>query len=79
MSKILPLSLVCLCLVLIAPGCAYRHYLGMRGPSILPYPDSHQGIREDAQCLQCHHPDRNPTGPPTSHPQFKGCLKCHKG
>ena len=27
--------------------------------------------------LICHHPDRDPNGPPTSHPQFKGCLKCH--
>jgi hypothetical protein len=58
-------------------GCAYRHYLGMHGPSIRSFPDVHAGVTEDAQCLECHHPDRNPVGPPTSHPQFVGCLKCH--
>jgi hypothetical protein len=79
MSKMFRLSLLCLCLALMVPGCAYRHYIGMHGPSIQMYPESHRGMREDAQCLRCHHPDRNPEGPPTSHPQFKGCLKCHDG
>ena len=58
-------------------GCAYRHYLGMHGPSIRSAPDVHKGVTEDVECLECHHPARNPTGPPTTHPQFTGCLKCH--
>ena len=58
-------------------GCAYRHYMGMHGPSIRSTLDIHEGITEDHECLECHHPDRDPVGPPTSHPQFTGCLKCH--
>lgn len=58
-------------------GCAYRYYLGMHGPSIKQYPQIHEGVTQDAECLECHHPERNPTGPPTSHPDFSGCLKCH--
>lgn len=58
-------------------GCAYRHYMGFHGPSIRLHPDIHEGVTEDQQCLECHHPDRNPVGPPTSHPQFTGCIKCH--
>ena len=58
-------------------GCAYRHYLGLHGPSIQRSPDVHEGVTEDQECLECHHPDRDPTGPPTSHPKFTGCLKCH--
>jgi len=58
-------------------GCAYRHYMGFHGPSIRLHPDIHEGVTEDRQCLECHHPDRNPVGPPTSHPQFTGCIKCH--
>ncbi len=58
-------------------GCAYRHYLGLHGPSVRNTPNVHEGVTEDAECLGCHHPDRNPMGPPTSHPQFSGCLKCH--
>jgi len=58
-------------------GCAYRYYLGMHGPSIKSFPDTHQGITEDRDCLDCHDPGQNPTGPPTTHPQFTGCLKCH--
>lgn len=54
-------------------GC---YYLGMHGPSIRQFPDIHAGISEDAECLECHHPD-HPVGPPTSHPEFVGCLKCH--
>ncbi|MBR9982360.1 MAG: hypothetical protein KFF50_15115 [Desulfatitalea sp.] len=63
--------------MVILGGCAYRHYLGMHGPSVRRYPGIHEGVTEDAQCLLCHHPDRDPAGPPTSHPQFAGCLKCH--
>lgn len=58
-------------------GCAYRHYLGLHGPSIRRYPDIHAGVRRDEECLGCHHPDRDPVGPPTTHPGFRGCLKCH--
>ena len=32
---------------------------------------------EDYECLECHHPDKDPEGPPTTHPNFTGCLKCH--
>ncbi len=58
-------------------GCAYRHYLGFHGPSIKYYPDMHEDVVEDHECLECHHPDKDPSGPPTSHPNFTGCLKCH--
>ena len=58
-------------------GCAYRYYMGMHGPSIRLYPEVHQGFREDSECLSCHHPDRDPKGPPTTHPNFVGCFKCH--
>ena len=58
-------------------GCAYRYYLGMHGPSIRNFPEVHEGVTEDSECLECHHPDRDPSGPPTSHPEFSGCLKCH--
>jgi hypothetical protein len=66
----------CMVLVLFS-GCAYRYYLGMHGQSVKAFPDVHQGVTEDRDCLSCHHPGRNPTGPPTSHPHFTGCLKCH--
>ena len=58
-------------------GCAYRHYMGVHGPSIKGHPDIHAGIATDQECLECHHPAKKPQGPPTSHPQFTGCLKCH--
>jgi hypothetical protein len=72
-------TLFAVCLsILIMGGCAYRHYLGLHGPSIKLYPDIHEGITEDHECLECHHPDQDPyDGPPTSHPNFTGCLKCH--
>jgi hypothetical protein len=63
--------------ILFGSGCAYRYYLGMHGPSILKHPEVHQGVKEDRECLACHHPDRNPQGPPTTHPGFVGCYKCH--
>lgn len=70
--------IIILGLVLTIPaGCAYRHYLGLHGPSVQRFPEVHDGVRTDAECLDCHHPDRDPVGPPTSHPQFTGCLKCH--
>ena len=63
--------------ILIFGGCAYRHYLGLHGPSIKLYPDTHEEVTEDHECLECHHPARDPSGPPTSHLNFTGCLKCH--
>lgn len=60
-------------------GCAYRYYLGMHGPSTRNFPEVHTAdITEDAQCMQCHAPtDNSGDAPVTSHPGFKGCLKCH--
>jgi hypothetical protein len=60
-------------------GCAYRHYLGMHGPSIRHAPDIHDvSVTDDADCLGCHSPDNRQDGTPaTSHPGFKGCIKCH--
>lgn len=58
-------------------GCAYKHYLGMHGPSIKQFSDIHEGVTVDDQCLVCHHPENDPQGPATSHPEFKGCFKCH--
>jgi len=63
--------------LLLLGGCVYRYYLGMHGPSIRRYPEVHAGVVEDAECLACHDPEGDPVGPPTSHPQFVGCLKCH--
>jgi hypothetical protein len=54
-------------------GCTSRHYLGFHGPSIKLHPDVH----EDDECLECHGPDSDSDGRPTSHPDFTGCLKCH--
>ncbi len=61
----------------VVSGCAYRYYLGMHGPSIRNSPEVHEGVIEDSECLECHHPERDPEGPPTTHPKFVGCLKCH--
>ncbi|OQX14459.1 MAG: hypothetical protein BWK76_14670 [Desulfobulbaceae bacterium A2] len=58
-------------------GCAYRYYLGMHGPSIRAFADVHQGAAQDKQCLECHDPKGDLSGPPSPHPQFTGCLKCH--
>lgn len=69
--------LICCTVLIVLGSCAYQHYLGMHGPSVRNYPDVHEGVTEDAQCLGCHHPEKDPVGPPTSHPQFTGCLKCH--
>jgi hypothetical protein len=63
--------------MMILGGCAYRHYLGLHGPSVRNHPEIHEGVTEDVECLGCHHPERDPVGPPTSHAQFAGCLKCH--
>lgn len=59
-------------------GCAYRYYLGMHGPSIRNTPDIHDAsVRDDAQCLACHGRAGSGDAPQTTHPHFKGCLKCH--
>ena len=58
-------------------GCAYRHYLGFHGPTIKNFPEIHENIQSDVNCLECHPPGNDPDGPATSHPEFKGCLKCH--
>lgn len=58
-------------------GCGHGAYLGMHGRSIRAYPDPHQSVVEDAECLECHHPDTSPEGPPTPHPGFSGCIACH--
>ena len=58
-------------------GCAYKHYMGFHGPSVRRHPEIHAGITADRECLGCHHPDESSEGPPTSHPQFTGCFKCH--
>ena len=77
MKKTSLLAIILVSLVLLASGCAYRYYLGMHGPSIQRYPEIHADVATDEECLECHHPARNPTGPPTGHPHFTGCLKCH--
>jgi len=58
-------------------GCAYRYYLGFHGPSIKLHPDQHESVLQDKECLECHDPNNDIEGPPTSHPHFTGCLKCH--
>ena len=62
--------------VLLFAGCAHTAYLGFHGKSIKSFPEIHAFAVADAQCLACHHPD-HPQGPPTPHPGFTGCLKCH--
>ena len=64
-------------LLFIIFGCTYRYYLGFHGPSIQLHPEQHEGVTQDKECLECHDAKNDPEGPPTSHPQFTGCLKCH--
>lgn len=71
------IALIGLALMVFASGCAYRYYLGMHGPSIQQYAEIHADAKTDQECLECHHPERDPSGPPTTHPDFTGCLKCH--
>jgi hypothetical protein len=66
--------------LVVVSSCAHRHYLGFHGPSIKLYPDVHEGVADDEECLECHHPDKQDeeaSGPPPTHPNFTGCLKCH--
>ena len=79
MMKKKTLTLVALAFAVSSTGCAYRYYLGLHGPSIGNMPEIHSEVmKDDAQCLKCHGQE-NSSGeaPPTSHPGFKGCLKCH--
>jgi hypothetical protein len=71
------LQLILLIFILLASGCAYKHYMGLHGPSIKAFPDIHENVTQDIECLACHHPDKKTQGTATSHPGFKGCFKCH--
>lgn len=71
------ITCVSLAVIISSPGCAYRYYLGMHGPSIKNFPEPHLNVNEDADCLQCHNPAEPTDAPSTSHPHFKGCLGCH--
>lgn len=70
-------SLALLAVILLVSSCAYRHYLGIHGPSVKKFPDIHADYTADASCLMCHRPGSSVNSPKTGHPQFKGCLKCH--
>jgi hypothetical protein len=62
--------------ILIVLGCGHTAYLGMHGRSIRLYPDVHESMEKDSQCLECH--DSGSTDAPVSpHPDFTGCIKCH--
>ena len=73
------LTFAMLAILMVSSGCAYRYFLGMHGPSTRNYPEIHlESITEDNQCLECHAlKDTVADAPVTSHPDFKGCLKCH--
>ncbi len=59
-------------------GCAYRYYIGLHGPSVQRFPEVHGNVKQDHECLECHHPENKfDDAPPTTHPDFTGCLKCH--
>ena len=71
-------TILLLIVVLSVSGCyGYRAYIGLHGKSIRLYPDIHDAVTEDRECLECHHPDNSEEGPPTPHPNFKGCINCH--
>ncbi len=76
MKKCTLIAILCGFLLFMS-SCTYRHYLGLHGSSIKRYPEVHEGATDDEECLECHHPDKEPSGPPTTHPNFTGCLKCH--
>ena len=75
--KVGSLTLILLLAVAFSSGCAYRYFLGMHGPTVKAQPEIHNGITKDAECLDCHKADSGSGAPATSHPGFKGCLKCH--
>jgi hypothetical protein len=76
MNNIIKILVFC-AMAVPSTGCAYRHYLGFHGPSVKAFQEIHQGITEDQNCLTCHAPNQAFNAPPTSHPRFTGCLKCH--
>jgi hypothetical protein len=80
MKSALRMLLLLLVIATIA-GCGYTAYLGMHGKSIRYYPDVHEAVTQDQECLECHYPnnDRPDSDQPvaTPHPKFTGCLKCH--
>jgi hypothetical protein len=75
--NIFKISFFIFLVILSLSGCAYRHYLGMHGPSVKRHPDIHAKVTRDKECLMCHNPEMNPNGPLNNHPQFIGCLRCH--
>jgi hypothetical protein len=76
MKSLLKISFLFVLLFVIF-GCTYRYYLGFHGPSIHLHPEQHESVTQDKECLECHDPKNDPEGPPTSHPHFTECLKCH--
>jgi len=71
-------TIILLMVILSVFGCyGYRAYLGLHGKSIRLFPDEHEAVTEDRECLECHHPNNSEEGSPTPHPNFKGCIKCH--
>jgi len=76
MKSFIRTSLMCVLLFTMF-GCAYRYYLGLHGPSIQLHPEQHEKVFQDQECLECHDPENEPEGPPTSQPHFTGCIKCH--
>lgn len=76
MTRFIKIAL-CLGLLMFSCACAYRYYLGIHGPSVKAFPDIHENVSIDQDCLNCHHPDQAPEGPASPHPHFTGCLKCH--
>ena len=77
MRREITIGLLAAALAAAIGGCAYRHYLGMHGPTVRLSAAIHAGVSADGDCLECHDPARPPQGPPTPHPGFTGCLKCH--
>ncbi len=68
---------VLLGILFVFAGCApLVSFFGVHGKSIKSYPDIHESVTQDKQCLECHGSD-NPEGPATPHPELTGCIKCH--
>lgn len=63
-------------IILLLSSCAYRHYLGLHGPSVKKHPLVHN-VTADKSCLMCHGPGSSVNAPKTNHSNFTGCLKCH--
>jgi len=63
-------------IIFLLSSCAYRHYLGLHGPSVKKHPSVHD-FTADQSCLMCHDPGSAVASPKTNHAHQKGCLKCH--